>query len=145
MLLPNKTKYRKAQKGGKKITGVANSGSSLSFGMFGLKALSSGRLKANQIEAARRSISRNLKREGKLWIRVFPQIPVSGKPAEVRMGSGKGSVEYWVAVVKPGRVMFEMAGVSEEVAKEALRLASHKLPVKCKIVKKDEVVNDEIQ
>ncbi len=136
MLLPNKTKYRKAQKGGKKITGVANSGSSLAFGMFGLKSLSSGRLKANQIEAARRCISRYLKREGKIWIRVFPQIPVSSKPAEVRMGSGKGSVSYWMCRVKPGLVLFEVDGVSEDVAMTALSKASAKLPFITKIVKR---------
>lgn len=136
MLLPNKTKYRKAQKGGKKITGVASSGSSLAFGMFGLKSLSSGRLKANQIEATRRCISRYLKREGKIWIRVFPQIPVSSKPAEVRMGSGKGSVSYWMCRVKPGLVLFEVDGVSEDVAMTALSKASAKLPFITKIVKR---------
>lgn len=135
-LLPNKTKYRKAQKGGKKITGVANSGCSLAFGMYGLKALSSGRFKANQLEATRRSISKNLKRTGKLWIRVFPQIPVSSKPAEVRMGSGKGSVSYWMCRVKPGLMLFEIDGVPEEVAVEALTKASAKLPFLTKIVKR---------
>ena len=135
MLLPKKTKYRKAQKGGKKITGVANSGCYLAFGTFGLKALSSGRFKSNQIEAARRVISKSLSRVGKLWIRVFPQIPVSSKPAEVRMGSGKGSVSYWMCRVKPGLMLFEVDGVSEQVAIEALNKASAKLPFQTKIVK----------
>ena len=135
MLLPNKTKYRKAQKGGKKITGIANSGFYLAFGAYGLKSLSAGRLKANQIEAARRSISKNLKRDGKLWIRVFPQIPVSSKPAEVRMGSGKGSVSYWMCRVKPGLMLFEVDGVPEEVASKALAKASAKLPFQTKVVK----------
>lgn len=135
MLLPNKTKYRKAQKGGKKITGVANDGCYLAFGMYGLKSLSSGRLKSNQIEAARRSISRNLKRTGKLWIRVFPQIPVTSKPAEVRMGSGKGSVSYWMCRVKPGLMLFEVDGVPEELAMKALTKASAKLPFQTKVVK----------
>jgi len=135
MLLPNKTKYRKAQKGGKKITGVANSGNTLAFGAYGLKSLSAGRFKANQIEAARRSISRNLKRAGKLWIRVFPQIPVTSKPAEVRMGSGKGSVSYWMCRVKPGLMLFEVDGVPEDVALNALIKGSAKLPFETKIVK----------
>ena len=135
MLLPNKTKYRKAQKGGKKITGVANSGCYLAFGMYGLKSLSSGRLKSNQIEAARRSISKNLKREGKLFIRVFPQIPVSSKPAEVRMGSGKGSTSYWMCRVRPGLMLFEVDGVPEVVALKALAKASAKLPFQTKVVK----------
>ncbi len=136
MLLPNKTKYRKAQKGGKKITGVAKSGSTLAFGMYGLKVLSSGRLRSNQIEAARRSISRNLKREGKLWIRVFPQIPVSSKPAEVRMGSGKGAVSYWMCRIKPGMILFEVDGVPDETAVNALTKASAKLPFLVKVVKR---------
>lgn len=134
-MLPNKTKYRKAQKGGKKITGVANSGCFLAFGTYGLKALSAGRLKANQIEAARKSISKNLKREGKLFIRVFPQIPVSSKPAEVRMGSGKGSVSYWMCRVRPGLMLFEVDGVPEDVAINALQKASAKLPFITKVVK----------
>ena len=134
-MLPNKTKYRKAQKGGKKITGVANSGCFLAFGAYGLKALSAGRLKANQIEAARKSISKNLKREGKLFIRVFPQIPVSSKPAEVRMGSGKGSVSYWMCRVRPGLMLFEVDGVPEDVAINALQKASAKLPFITKVVK----------
>jgi len=135
MLLPSKTKYRKAQKGGQKVTGVANSGCYLAFGTYGIKSLSSGRFKANQIEAARRCISKNLKRDGKLWIRVFPQIPVSSKPAEVRMGSGKGAVSYWMCRVKPGLMLFEVDGVSEDVAIKALERASAKLPFQTKIVK----------
>ena len=134
-LLPSKTKYRKAQKGGRKITGVANTGSTLAFGSYGLKALSSGRFKANQMEATRRSISRNLKRTGKMWIRVFPQIPVTSKPAEVRMGSGKGSVSYWMCRVQPGLMLFEVDGVPEDVAINALTKASAKLPFQTKIVK----------
>lgn len=135
MLLPSKTKYRKAQKGGKKITGVANSGCYLAFGMYGLKSLTAGRFKSNQIEAARRCISKNLKRDGKLWIRVFPQIPVSSKPAEVRMGSGKGAVSYWMCRVKPGLMLFEVDGVPEQVAINALEKASAKLPFQTKVVK----------
>lgn len=135
MLLPNKTKYRKAQKGGKHITGVANSGCTLAFGMYGLKSLTAGRLKSNQIEATRRSISKNLKKSGKLWIRVFPQIPVTGKPAEVRMGSGKGAVSYWMCRVRPGLILFEVDGVPEDVALKALSKASAKLPFQTKIVK----------
>ena len=134
-MLPNKTKYRKAQKGGKKITGVANSGCFLAFGLYGLKSLSSGRFKANQIEAARKSISKNLKRTGKLFIRVFPQIPVSSKPAEVRMGSGKGAVSYWMCRVKPGTMLFEVDGVPEDIAINALLKGAAKLPFKTKIVK----------
>jgi large subunit ribosomal protein L16 len=135
MLLPAKTKYRKSQKCGKKITGVANSGNTLSFGTFGIKALSSGRLKSNQLEATRRSISKNLKRDGKVFCRVFPHIPVSGKPAEVRMGSGKGSTSYWMCKVRPGLVLFEIDGVNEEVALNALMRASAKLPFLTKIIK----------
>jgi large subunit ribosomal protein L16 len=135
MLLPSKTKYRKSQKGGKKITGVSNAGSKLAFGTFGLKALSSGRLKANQLEATRRSIAKNLKKDGKVFVRIFPHIPVSGKPAEVRMGSGKGSVSYWMARVKPGLILFEVDGVNETVAINALQKASAKLPFITKIVK----------
>lgn len=134
-LLPSKTKYRKAQKGGKKITGVATAGCSLAFGTFGIKALSSGRLTANQIEATRRSISKNLKRTGKVFIRVFPHIPVTGKPAEVRMGSGKGSVSYWMFRVKPGHVLFEVDGVDESLAVLALNKACAKLPFLTKIIK----------
>ncbi|MDR2527092.1 MAG: 50S ribosomal protein L16 [Rickettsiales bacterium] len=135
MLLPSKTKYRKAQKGGKKITGVATAGNRLAFGAFGIKALSSGRLKANQIEATRRSISKNLSRFGKVFVRVFPHIPVSAKPAEVRMGSGKGGVSYWMCRVKPGLVLFEIDGVDEKIAINALQKASAKLPLITKIIK----------
>ena len=131
MLQPKRTKFRKMHKG--RNRGLAQ-GTDVSFGSFGLKAVGRGRLTARQIEAARRAMTRAVKRQGKIWIRVFPDKPITAKPAETRMGSGKGSPEYWVAVVKPGRVMFEMNGVSEEIAKEAMRLASHKLPIKCKFV-----------
>ena len=134
MLQPKRTKFRKVHKG--RNRGLAQ-GTDVSFGTFGLKAVGRGRLTARQIEAARRAMTRAVKRQGKIWIRVFPDKPITAKPAETRMGSGKGSPEYWVAVVKPGRVMFEMNGVSEEIAKEAMRLASHKLPVKCKFVKRE--------
>ena len=134
MLAPKKTKYRKAQKGGKKIKGSATSGNKLSFGSFGLKSLSSGKLNSKQIESARRVITRYMKRTGKLWIVVFPHIPITRKPAEVRMGSGKGSVEYYIARIKPGRVMFEIDGVSDEVAISALTKAAAKLPFKTKVV-----------
>ena len=135
MLMPKKTKFRKQHKG--RIHGVAKGGSELAFGSFGLKAMSPERVTARQIEAARRAITRHMRRMGKLWIRIFPDVPVTKKPAEVRMGKGKGAVEFWVARVKPGRIMFEIAGVEESVAREALRLAMHKLPIKCKFVKKD--------
>jgi large subunit ribosomal protein L16 len=134
MLQPKKTKFRKQFKG--RISGVAESGSFLSFGSFGLKALEPERITSRQIEAARRSITRYMKRAGKVWIRVFPDVPVSKKPTEVRMGKGKGSVEYWAAKVKPGRIMFEIDGVSFAVAKEAFRLASAKLPIKTKIIER---------
>ena len=133
MLQPKRTKFRKVHKG--RNRGIAG-GTEVSFGTFGLKAVGRGRLTARQIEAARRAMTRAVKRQGKIWIRVFPDKPITEKPAETRMGSGKGALEYWVAVVKPGRVMFEIAGVPEEAAKEALRLAMHKLPCKCKIVSK---------
>jgi large subunit ribosomal protein L16 len=133
MLMPSRTKYRKTQKGGKKIYGVANS--TLSFGSFGLKALSAGRLKSNQIEAARRCMSRIMKRSGKIWIKIFPHIPVTGKPIGVRMGMGKGSVDYWMCRVKPGLVLFEVDGVPEDVALEALEQSANKLPFKTKVVK----------
>ncbi|MDD7350736.1 MAG: 50S ribosomal protein L16 [Clostridia bacterium] len=143
MLMPKRVKRRRVHRG--RLKGNANKGNVIAYGEYGLVALEPSWVTSNQIEAARIAMTRYIKRGGQVWINIFPHKPVTKKPAETRMGSGKGSVEYWVAVVKPGRVMFEMAGVSEEVAKEALRLASHKLPVKCKIVKKDEVVNDEIQ
>jgi large subunit ribosomal protein L16 len=133
MLAPKKTKYRKAFKG--KIHGNATSGNSLAYGIYGLKTLDPERLTARQIEAARRTAVRYLKRVGKLWIRVFPDIPVTSKPAEVRMGSGKGSPEYFVVRVKPGRILFELDGVDEEVAKVALEKAAGKLPVRTKFVK----------
>lgn len=134
MLSPKKTAYRKAFKG--RIHGVASRGTSLSFGSFGLKALAPERIKARQIEAARRAITRSMKRAGKVWIRIFPDVPVSKKPAEVRMGSGKGSTEFWACRVKPGRMLFEIEGVSEVVAREALLLGASKLPIKTKFIAK---------
>src|SRR3984885_9597438 len=128
MMQPKKTKFRKAHKG--RIHGVATSGATLSFGQFGLKAMAPERLTARQIEAARRAITRHMKRQGRLWIRIFPDVPVSTKPAEVRMGSGKGAPEYWVARVHPGRILFELDGVPSELAKRAFELASAKLPIK---------------
>src|SRR5215471_9686455 len=132
MLQPKKTKYRKQFKG--RIHGSAKAGFSLNFGAFGLKSLEPERVTARQIEAARRAITRQMKRQGRVWIRVYPDVPVSTKPAEVRMGSGKGSVEYWCARVAPGRIMFEVDGVADDVAREALRLGAAKLPVRTKIV-----------
>ena len=132
MMQPKKTKFRKAHKG--RIHGVASSGATLSFGQFGLKAMEPDRVTARQIEAARRALTRHMKRAGRVWIRVFPDVPVSKKPAEVSMGSGKGSVEYWVARVKPGRILFEVDGVSIETAREALGLAAAKLPIKTRFV-----------
>ena len=135
MLQPKKTKYRKMQKG--KNRGLAVRGSKVSFGEFGLKAISRGRITARQIESARRAMTRHIKRGGNIWIRIFPDKPITKKPLEVRMGKGKGNVEYWVALVQPGKVMFEMAGVDEELAREAFRLASAKLPIKTHFIKKD--------
>ena len=135
MLMPKKVKYRKQQKG--RNRGLALRGSDLSFGDFGLKALVAGHLTNRQIEAARIAINRHIKRGGKVWIRVFPDKPMTKKPAEVRMGKGKGSPEEWVAVVKPGRILYEMEGVSKEVANEALRLAANKLPIKTRIVTRE--------
>lgn len=132
MLAPKKTKYRKAFKG--RIHGVAKGGVALNFGSFGLKALEPGRVTARQIEAARRAITRHIKRAGRVWIRVFPDVPVSTKPAEVRMGKGKGSPEYWVCRVKPGRIMFELDGVPEDLAKRAFELAAAKLGIGTKFV-----------
>ena len=132
MLSPKRTKFRKQFKG--RIHGLAKGASSLDFGSFGLKALEPERITARQIEAARRAISRAMKRQGKMWIRIFPDVPVSKKPPEVRQGKGKGSVEFWACRVKPGRIMFEIDGVSEEVAREAFELASAKLPIKTKFV-----------
>jgi large subunit ribosomal protein L16 len=132
MLQPKKTKFRKAHKG--RIHGNAKGGFTLNFGEYGLKALEPERVTARQIEAARRAISRHVKRVGRLWIRIFPDVPVTRKPAEVRMGSGKGSVEFWVCRVKPGRILFEIDGVPEEIAREALSLAAAKLPIKTKFI-----------
>ena len=134
MLLPKRVKYRRVHRG--RMTGKATRGNTVSYGEFGLVATEPAWITSNQIEAARIAMTRYTKRGGQVWIKIFPDKPVTKKPAETRMGSGKGSPEFWVAVVKPGRVMFEIAGVSEEIAREALRLASHKLPVKCKIVAK---------
>jgi large subunit ribosomal protein L16 len=134
MLQPKRTKFRKAHKG--RIHGVASSGATLSFGQFGLKALEPERVTARQIEAARRALTRHMKRAGRVWIRVFPDVPVSKKPLEVRMGSGKGNVEYWVAKVQPGKVLFEIEGVDEATAREAFRLASAKLSVSTMFVKR---------
>ena len=136
MLLPKRVKYRRVHRG--RMTGKAMRGNTLAYGQFGLQATEPGWITSNQIEAARIAMTRYTKRGGQVWIKIFPDKPVTKKPAETRMGSGKGSPEYWVAVVKPGRVMFEIAGVSEEVAREALRLASHKLPVKTKVVARTE-------
>jgi large subunit ribosomal protein L16 len=132
MLSPKKTKFRKAFKG--RIHGIARSGFSVSFGTYGLKALEPARITARQIEAARRAITRHMKRAGMLWIRIFPDVPVSKKPAEVRMGRGKGSPELWVCRVKPGKILFELNGVSEETAREAFSLAAEKLPINTKFV-----------
>ena len=132
MMQPKKTKFRKAHKG--RIHGTATSGATLSFGQFGLKAMEPDRVTARQIEAARRALTRHMKRAGRVWIRVFPDVPVSKKPAEVRMGSGKGAPEFWAARVKPGRVLFELDGVPVIVAKEALALAAAKLPIKTRFV-----------
>lgn len=134
MLTPKKTKYRKAQKGGKKILGKASSGNSLEFGAFGLKALESAKLNSRQIESARKVITRYMKRAGKLWIKVFPHTPITKKPAEVRMGKGKGSVEYYVAKIKPGRIIFEIDGIDDDAAILSLEKAAAKLPFKTKIV-----------
>jgi large subunit ribosomal protein L16 len=136
MMQPKKTKFRKAHKG--RIRGLATSGAALNFGQFGLKALEPERVTARQIEAARRAITREMKRQGRVWIRIFPDVPVSKKPVEVRMGKGKGPVEYWVARVKPGRIMFEIDGVSDEIARESLRLGAAKLPIKTRIVSRVE-------
>ncbi len=132
MLSPKRTKFRKAQKG--RIHGNAKGGSDLNFGAFGLKAMEPERITARQIESARRAITRHMKRQGKVWIRIFPDVPVSKKPLEVRMGSGKGSPEFWVARVKPGRIMFEVDGVARKIAEEAFELAAAKLPIKTKFI-----------
>ncbi|QIK40132.1 50S ribosomal protein L16 [Pontivivens nitratireducens] len=136
MLSPKRTKFRKQFKG--RIHGNAKGGSELNFGQFGLKATTPERVTARQIEAARRAMTRHMKRQGRVWIRIFPDVPVTSKPTEVRMGKGKGSVDYWAAKVKPGRVMFEIDGVSEPIAREALRLAAMKLPVKCRFIERED-------
>ena len=135
MLMPKRVKHRRVQRG--RLTGKALRGNTISNGSFGLMATEPAWITSNQIEAARIAMTRYVKRGGKVWIKIFPDKPITEKPAETRMGSGKGSPEYWVAVVKPGRIMFEMDGITEEQAKEAMRLASHKLPIKCKFVAKD--------
>lgn len=136
MLMPKRVKYRKQFRG--RMKGQATRGNKVTYGEYGIVALEPSWVKSNQIEAARIAMNRYMKRGGKVWIKIFPDKPVTAKPAETRMGAGKGSPEYWVAVVKPGRVMFEIAGVNEETAREALRLAMHKLPMKCKIVSRAE-------
>ena len=136
MLMPKRVKFRRVQRG--RLKGKALRGNTVTNGEFGLVALEPAWITSNQIEAARIAMTRYVKRGGKVWIKIFPDKPITEKPAETRMGSGKGSPEYWVAVVKPGRVMFEMGGVTEEQAKEAMRLASHKLPIKCKFIMKEE-------
>lgn len=138
MLMPARTKYRKQQKG--RMKGKASRGNTIMLGEYGIKAIEPGWITSRQIEAARIAITRHIKRHGKVWIRIFPDKPITKKPAEVRMGKGKGTPEYWVAVVKPGRIMFEIAGVSEALANSALKLATYKLPIKTKIVKLEEEV-----
>ena len=140
MLMPKRVKHRKVHRG--RMKGKANSGNRVSYGDYGLVAMQPSWITSNQIEAARVAMTRYIKRGGQVWIKIFPHKPVTKKPAETRMGSGKGAPEYWVAVVKPGRVMFEIAGVNEEVAKEALRLAAHKLPIKCKVIRKTDQNED---
>jgi len=142
MLLPKRVKHRKQQRG--RMTGKALRGNKVSYGDFGLQATECGWITGNQIEAARIAITRFVKRGGKVWIKIFPDKPITKKPAETRMGSGKGSPEYWVAVVKPGRVLFEIQGIPEEQAREALRLAAYKLPIKTKIIAKEAEVNEEV-
>lgn len=137
MLMPKRVKRRKQQRG--RMTGVATRGNTVTYGEYGLQATEPAWITSNQIEAARRAMTRYVKRGGKIWIKIFPDKPVTKKPAETRMGKGKGSPEYWVAVVKPGRVLFEMSGITEEIAREAMRLAMHKLPIKCKFVTKEQV------
>ena len=136
MLQPKRTKFRKQHKG--RIHGLAKGGSDLAFGTFGLKAVQPERVTARQIEAARRAMTRHMKRQGRVWIRIFPDLPVTSKPTEVRMGKGKGSVDYWACKVKPGRIMFELDGVNENIAREALRLAAMKLPIKSRVVVRED-------
>ena len=140
MLLPKRVKYRRVHRG--RMTGKATRGTQVNYGEYGLQALEPAWVTSNQIEAARIAMTRYIKRGGQVWIKIFPDKPITEKPAETRMGSGKGSPEYWVAVVKPGRVMFEIGGVPEETAREAMRLASYKLPVKCKFIKKEGSVEE---
>ena len=135
MLMPKRVKYRRVQRG--RLKGKASRGNKLAYGQYGLVALEPAWITSNQIEAARIAMTRYIRRGGKVWIKIFPDKPITEKPAETRMGSGKGSPEYWVAVVKPGRIMFEMDGVAPEIAREAMRLASHKLPIKCKFITKE--------
>ena len=135
MLMPKRVKYRRVQRG--RLKGKATRGNKIAYGQYGLVATEPAWITANQIEAARIAMTRYIRRGGQVWIKIFPDKPITEKPAETRMGSGKGSPEYWVAVVKPGRVLFEMDGVAEDVAREAMRLASHKLPIKCKFMKKE--------
>ena len=143
MLMPKRVKFRRVQRG--RLKGKAMRGNTISNGEYGLVALEPAWITSNQIEAARIAMTRYIRRGGQVWIKIFPDKPITEKPAETRMGSGKGSPEYWVAVVKPGRVMFEMNGVSEEIAREAMRLASHKLPIKCKFVTKaDQASSEEV-
>lgn len=137
MLMPKRVKYRKQMRG--RMKGKATRGTDVAFGDYGLQALEPAWITARQIEAARRAIVRHVRRRGMYWIRIFPDKPVTAKPAETRMGKGKGAVDHWVAVVKPGRIMFELSGVSEEAAREAMRLASHKLPIKCQFVKRGRI------
>ena len=141
MLLPKRVKYRRVQRG--RMKGKATRGNTVTNGQYGLQALEPAWITSNQIEAARIAMTRYIKRGGQVWIKIFPDKPITEKPAETRMGSGKGSPEYWVAVVKPGRILFEMSGVSEEIAREAMRLASHKLPIKCKFMKREDNVATE--
>ena len=136
MLMPKRVKYRRQQRG--RLKGAAHRGTTVTYGDYGLQALEPAWITSNQIEAARIAMTRYIKRGGQVWIKIFPDKPITEKPAETRMGSGKGSPEYWVAVVNPGRIMFEIAGVDEAVAREAMRLAANKLPIKCKFVKKEE-------
>ncbi len=137
MLMPKRVKYRRVHRG--RLTGAATRGTEVNYGEYGLQALEPAWITSNQIEAARIAMTRYIKRGGQVWIKIFPDKPITEKPAETRMGSGKGSPEYWVAVVKPGRVMFEIGGVDEELAREAMRLAANKLPIKCKFIKKQEM------
>ncbi len=141
MLMPKRVKFRRVQRG--RMKGSAHRGNTLAYGDYGLVATQPAWITSNQIEAARIAMTRFTKRSGQVWIKIFPDKPVTEKPAETRMGSGKGSPEYWVAVVKPGRIMFEMSGVSEADAKEAMRLASHKLPIKCKFITKNDTISEE--